>query len=95
MLARLHHYEELEDHVAFFKRAFGTGWEAELMSHGAVVSRGELMAMLKRKRTFSAVVLPRLRSVRWELEQVCPGHSLANPPPAPRAASPKAAQRVD
>jgi hypothetical protein len=80
MLARLHHYEELRDHIAFFKRAFGMGWSTELVQRGATNSTGELPAILKQERSFTRVVLPRLRALRLDVEQASPGHNLAKPP---------------
>lgn len=80
MLARLHHYEELEDHQAFFKRAFGAGWTAELFGRGVLNTRGEIAAILAKRTAFTRVILPRLRALRFNVEEMCPGHSLAKPP---------------
>jgi hypothetical protein len=83
MLARLHHYEELADHVAYFKRAYGLGWHNELHRIGAITTRGECNEVLKRKRGFTRVLLPRLRALRDELEQGIAGASLAKRTPSP------------
>jgi hypothetical protein len=63
MLAKLHHYEELQQHVSFFKDWFGVAWEQMLQEHIGV-SEGEIRGVMQRKKSFNPTLLPRLRKLR-------------------------------
>ena len=78
MLARLHHYEELADHVAYVKRMYGQHWEAELKRRGVVWGHALCDNVLKHRKSFPRVLLPRLRALRRQVEALCPT-SLAKP----------------
>ena len=78
MNAMLHHYEELEDHVRFYKDWYGRGWEGHLVK-GCIVSRGEIRKTLAHEQVMTRLILPRLRILRAALEaQLAVG--LAKPP---------------
>lgn len=79
MQARLHHYEELSDHVAFFKVWFGRHWERCVMGRAGTYL-DEISGVLKHRRSFNRTLLPRLRNLRRHLEAQCPCHNLANFP---------------
>ena len=81
MLARLHHYEELADHVEFFRTLYGRCWERWLMKRvGTYLD--EIPGVLRRKRSFNRTLLPRLRRLRGELFGCLGTYNLAEPPPA-------------
>lgn len=65
MLARLHHYEELEQHVSFFKDWFGNAWASALREHIGT-SHSEIDGVLAHRKSFSKTLLPRLRKLRSE-----------------------------
>ena len=79
MLAMLHHFEELGDHVRFFKMWYGRSWEGHLV-RGGMCSRGEIGHVLARETSFTRVLLPRLRMLRAALEAASPSSNLAKYP---------------
>ncbi len=82
MLARLHHYEELSEHVAFFKVWFGRHWERCVMGRAGTYL-DEISGVMNRRRSFNRTLLPRLRKLRLHLEAQCPCYNLANSPRDP------------
>ena len=74
MLARLHHYEELEAFRQFFKEWSGVGWEVALIREG-LCHHGQIARILEtndrghllRTESFPRHLLPRLRKFREQL----------------------------
>ena len=66
MLARLHHYEELQQHVSFFKDWYGYAW-AKRLREEIGTSHSEIDGVLARRKSFSNTLLPRLRKLRYTI----------------------------
>lgn len=75
MNAKLCHYEELEDHRAYFKQHYGRAWEAPLVRAGCC-SLSEINGLLHKDsrgfiapiKRWSKLILPRLRAHRAKIE---------------------------
>ena len=66
MLARLHHYEELKQHLDFFKDWYGTPWELCLRKEIGI-QHGDVTGALPKRRPFKQALLPKLRALRQRI----------------------------
>ena len=62
-MARLHHYEELQQLKGFFQDWYGLKWE-QMLHEEVGVSISEIRGVLARAKSFNRTLLPRLRKLR-------------------------------
>jgi hypothetical protein len=78
MLARLHHYEELEQLKGFFQDWYGFAWEQRLQEEVGI-THGDITGALRRCRPFKQTLLPKLRVLRKRILDNAQVAELAKP----------------